>query len=296
MVQEVIHLPKEAPVRPFHVRRVTYELPEVSDPSPTLPGAVAVLAPSRSVSALGEPAELDELAVSAPAQAAEAAQPIPAAEAIPAAPSPGSIAVSRRELRQAEGRTWTSWLGAAASGHAGHSMGRALHAASPLTSRLDETPFILTMHHRGLPGRRAIIDHVVVTPSGIVVIDVTDIGRLTVRVRRTFRDGERREDLVVGLRRQNQLLTGLDARVDGVRAVLQAGGQAGVAVIPVLCMMGTPWLEEAHFTIGATQVLGPRGLAELLAVSGPLDAHRRTSLHRLLDAQLPRVTSEHLTA
>ena len=145
------------------------------------------------------------------------------------------------------------------------------------------------MHQRGLPGRRATIDHIVVGPAGVYVIDTHDVGSLAVRLRRDRgASAEGRKDLVIGRRVENHLLGALDARVEIVRTTLDAAGLPDVPVVPVLCVVeGAATFGQKHLQVAGTHIVGPTGLAQLVCAGGALDGQQRTTLHAMLNAALP---------
>jgi len=93
----------------------------------------------------------------------------------------------------------------------------------------------VVLHDRRIPGRRANIDHVVVAPSGVWVIDAKrytgrittrDVGGWFTRDVRLYVDGRDHTDLVAGMGPQANVIT------------LALGADAvGVDIIPALCFV-----------------------------------------------------------
>jgi hypothetical protein len=128
---------------------------------------------------------------------------------------------------------------------------------------------------------RANIDHIVVSATGVWVVDAKT-HRGTLRVRRSgglF--SPRVEELYIGGRRHTGLVDGLERQLDSVRTVLEESG-VPVPVRGALCFVGTdlPWLDE---TIRGIPLVGPRGLAGLVTAAGSLTPEQRTALVERLE-------------
>lgn len=140
------------------------------------------------------------------------------------------------------------------------------------------------LHDRRIPGTRANIDHIAVTPSGVYVIDAKRYaGRPSLRIEGgIFR--ERTEKLMVGSRDCTKLVDGVLKQVTVVRDVLPAD----VPVVGVLCFVGAdrPLIGGAFSTRGV-RVLRPQKLSGLLAADGPLPTPAVADHHRRLTLELP---------
>ncbi len=89
---------------------------------------------------------------------------------------------------------------------------------------LDAVPSSWALHDRAIPGSRANIDHVLVAPSGVFVIDAKlYAGKLT----------KNRGQLYVGGRAKENLITGLHKQIDLVQAQLREE----ITVSGVLCFV-----------------------------------------------------------
>ncbi|UDY24902.1 nuclease-related domain-containing protein [Nocardioides sp. Kera G14] len=135
------------------------------------------------------------------------------------------------------------------------------------------------LHDRRIPGTKANIDHIAVTPSGIFVIDAKRyVGkRPTLQIEGgLFRP--RVEKLLVGPRDQTKLVDGVQKQVDLVKGILD---DAEVPVVGVLCFIESDWpLIGGAFTIRGVEVLWPKRLYPRLTADGPhrdavADQHRR---------------------
>lgn len=146
---------------------------------------------------------------------------------------------------------------------------------------LDALPDVLVLHDRRMvdaSGRltRANVDHLVVAPSGVWVVDAkTHHGALQVR-----RSGgilsPRHERLFINNRDRTNLLDGLHGQVQTVQQVLDRAGWV-VTARGALCFVGTtlPWLEEQ---IAAVPLVGRRGLKKLLNRPGDLGFEERGAI------------------
>lgn len=129
-------------------------------------------------------------------------------------------------------------------------------------------PAIRILHDRRLPGSRANIDHIAVTPSGVVVVDAK---RYTGRPERRVDGGFLRpgvEKLIVGRRDQTKIVDGILAQVDRVGSTL-----GDVPVRGALCFVDADWpLFGGSFTIRGIDVCWPGRLGRLVTgVVGPID-------------------------
>ncbi len=157
-----------------------------------------------------------------------------------------------------------------------------------VAAALNALPDVLALHDRRMVGARgrptrATIDHLVIAPSGVWVIDAkTHYGPLEVR-----RSGgiltPRVEQLFINNRDRTALVDGLRHQVRTVaRALLEA--DHAVAVRGTLCFLGTPlpWVEEE---IGGIPLVGERDLHELVQQAGNLDGVTRADLAAVIAAR-----------
>ncbi|MDN4173144.1 nuclease-related domain-containing protein [Nocardioides sp. SOB77] len=155
-----------------------------------------------------------------------------------------------------------------------------------LGTRLDElaTDTLRMLHDRRIPGTRANIDHLAVTPTGVYVIDAKRyVGkRPTLRVEGGVLR-PRVEKLVVGTRDQTKLVDGVLKQVELVRSIVAED----VPVLGVLCFVESDWpLIGGAFTTRGVDVLWPKKLYPRLTSSGPHAAHV-VDLHARLACALP---------
>ena len=143
---------------------------------------------------------------------------------------------------------------------------------------------VCLLHDRRIPGTKANIDHIAVTPTGIYVIDAKRYkGRPDLKVEGgIFRP--RVEKLMVGSRDQTKLVDGVLKQVDVVRAIVGDD----IPVIGVLCFVEADWpLIGGAFTTRGVHVLWPKKLYPRLTSEGPHGADV-AALHHSLATALPQ--------
>ncbi len=131
---------------------------------------------------------------------------------------------------------------------------------------------IVVLHDRQLPGSRANIDHIVVAPSGIFVIDAKRYtGKVELRTSGSiFRPGPNL--LYVGGRNQTKLVEAMGRQVDAVAGVLAPVVITLDAPIrPALCFVDAEWgLFDKPMTLQGVRISGPKSLATTIRNPGPL--------------------------
>ena len=149
-------------------------------------------------------------------------------------------------------------------------------------------PELRVLHDRRIPRTRANIDHLVICPSGVFVVDSkryvdrrpglrVEGGILRPRV----------ELLVVGGRDRTKLVDGVDKQVGLVRAVL--ADQPDVLVRGMLCFIDADWpLIGGDFMVRDVGVLWPKKLSRHLTAPGPLAPDRIAELQWQLHEAFPR--------
>lgn len=138
------------------------------------------------------------------------------------------------------------------------------------------------LHDRLKPGSKtANIDHLVVAPNGVWVIDAKAYsGKVEIRNKGTFFRPV--EELWVNGRNQEKLVTGVVNQASAVEKIL-APTHPGIRVRPVLCFIDSDW-EPFSSAIDHKGVVisRPKKLYPLLEKPGPLDAAQIESVHRAL--------------
>jgi hypothetical protein len=137
----------------------------------------------------------------------------------------------------------------------------------------------IAMHGRRLPGSPREIDHLVVGPAGVTVVDSHNYTR-----RRAKLEGH---SLRVGRRDRSHLIRGVVSQAEAVRELLADTPYAEVPVEAALAwrrVSGVPVLR----TEGAPRVVisGTRRIAGEASRPGPLPAGRVRALVSFLDKQL----------
>jgi hypothetical protein len=155
-----------------------------------------------------------------------------------------------------------------------------------LGNRLNEltSETLRVLHDRRIPGSRANIDHLAVTPAGVYVIDAKKYqGRPRLRIEggllRT-----RVERLTVGSRDCTKVVDGVLHQVDVVRSVV---GDA-VPVHGVLCFVDADWpMVGGAFRTRGVEVLWPKKLYQRLTAGGAASTETICDNHRLIGSALP---------
>lgn len=144
---------------------------------------------------------------------------------------------------------------------------------------------VIALNDRRLPGTKANIDHLVVTPWGVCVIDAKRYlnKRPGFNVEGGFFGFGGTTRLTVGGRKRDQLVDGVLWQVERVQSVL-----GGVATVQgILCFVDADWpLIGGDFAVRGVRVVWPRRLEkELLKVAAPtLDVD---AVSRLLASKFP---------
>ena len=141
---------------------------------------------------------------------------------------------------------------------------------------------------RVLPGRGN-IDHIVICPSGVFVIDAKKYQgkRPSLRIEGGWIRA-RTETLIVGSRDGTKLVDGVRKQVNRVRATLEDSGLNEVPVGGMLCFVEADWpLFGGDFTIAGVSVLWPRKAASHIVRAGVIDAETATRVHHVLASSFP---------
>lgn len=136
---------------------------------------------------------------------------------------------------------------------------------------------VLTLHDRRVPGRRANIDHIAVSPAGVFVIDTKNVaGKVTAT----------RNSLRVAGRRRDGMLTGVQGQIAVVRRALGDQPLPAGVVHGVLCFTRAdlPWARHAP---DGVPLLSPRALSRTLLRPGPLSPEQVERLATVLAERLP---------
>jgi hypothetical protein len=140
------------------------------------------------------------------------------------------------------------------------------------------------LHDRRIPGTRANIDHLAVTPTGIYVIDAK---RYRGRPHRQVQGGflrPRVEKLLVGTRDCTRLVDAVIKQLTVVRDHIPDQ----IPVHGVLCFIEADWpLIGGSFTTRTVQALWPKKPYPQLTSSGPIDVETIAAVHHTLATAFP---------
>jgi hypothetical protein len=135
------------------------------------------------------------------------------------------------------------------------------------------------LHDRKLPGSKRNIDHIVVVPAGVFVVDAKNIngvprsadfgGSLTTDVRLCVGDSDR-----------TMLVEGVLTLAAAVREV------AGIDVAPVLCFVGQK--APLRFSVRGAEIVDETSLPGIVRQFGPLTAKTVSEIAGLLASAFRR--------
>jgi hypothetical protein len=152
------------------------------------------------------------------------------------------------------------------------------------------TEGIAVLHDRRIPGSKANIDHIVISPAGVFIVDPKNYRG---RVERRDVGGLLRTDLrlYVGGRDKTKLVEGMGRQVAAVRAVLaQDEKWSDVPVTPVLLFISPEnWslLNFRPLRFGEIYVLWEKALGKLLRAEAKISSDAVPELERMLATALP---------
>lgn len=145
---------------------------------------------------------------------------------------------------------------------------------------------VIFLHDRAVPGSRRNIDHIVVAPSGVYVVDAKRYrGRVEIRdVSGLFSRADLR--LFVGGRDRSKLAHAMDWQVEALRAGM--GGREDVPITPVLCFIDAEWpLLGALDLFEGVRTDGPRSVRKLVTQPGPLTTEEVVEVAIVLSQAFP---------
>ena len=145
---------------------------------------------------------------------------------------------------------------------------------------------LVVLHDRWMPAGRRNLDHLVVAPAGVFVIDVQhDSGRLE---RRNLGNVVRSDlRLYVGGCDRTEILHGVEDQVEVVREALGSTG-FDVPIRGVLCFIDADWgLVASPFKLGNVLVTYPKFLYGLLAKDAEVETKAIQDAAHVLARALP---------
>jgi Nuclease-related domain len=157
-----------------------------------------------------------------------------------------------------------------------------------LADALADVDGIGVLHDRRVPGTRGNIDHVVVAPAGVFVVDAKRYEG-TIRVRDVGGLFKRDERLFVGRRDCSRLAANMTWQVDAVaRALAAAKVEPAPPITPVLCFVHGDWpLLFPPETYQGVRLEGTRSIKKLITRERVLDGAAINRITKLLAVALP---------
>lgn len=144
--------------------------------------------------------------------------------------------------------------------------------AGDVAIELDAIDGVASLHDRTIPGSRAIIDHVVIGPSGVYVVD-TNIahGSVERQENRLFVDDHDRTDLAIAMSHR-------------IAAVSSALSDFRFPISRALCFVGGDWRATTlPFMLRGVWIGSPTQLYRLVSQPGLLQPNEIEDAARLLD-------------
>ena len=147
---------------------------------------------------------------------------------------------------------------------------------------------IAVLHDRRVPDTRGNLDHLVVAPTGVFVVDAKHYsGLIRIRDRGSFLN--RDERLYVGSRDCSQLAENMAWQVKAVSDVISLVPNAeSIPIQAVLCFVDGEWpLIRPPESYKGVRLEGPRSIVKLLAEPGSLDSDQIATIDRTLSIAFP---------
>jgi hypothetical protein len=145
---------------------------------------------------------------------------------------------------------------------------------------------VIVLHDRRIPGSRANIDHVVVGPSGVFVIDTKRYtGRVTSEITGSiWNPGPVR--LYVGRRDCTKLIDGVARQVTAVEQAL-SGESPAMPTTPMLCFVEAErsWFARP-FVIDGVWIGSAEAIGEVVSAPGPFNSEQISHTGRKLAERL----------
>ncbi len=144
------------------------------------------------------------------------------------------------------------------------------------------------LHDRQAPGTRGNIDHIVIAPAGVFVVDAkNNQRRIEIRDRGSFFRTDYR--LIVAGRDYSAMADKMGWQVDAVRSTLEAHGiEAPPPITPVLCFLNVEWpLLGAPESFRGVRIESHRSIKGVMTTSVQLTEPRTDHLVAVLSEALP---------
>jgi hypothetical protein len=157
-----------------------------------------------------------------------------------------------------------------------------------LAAELDKVVGLRMLHDRRVPGTRGNIDHIVIAPAGVFVVDAkNNQGRIEIRDRGSFFRTDYR--LTVAGRDCSAMADKMGWQVDAITTALAARAVDPLPhVSPVLCFLSVEWpLLGAPDSFRGVRIESPRSLKRLLTKSARLTEPEVDHLLVVLSEAIP---------
>jgi hypothetical protein len=146
---------------------------------------------------------------------------------------------------------------------------------------------VIILNSRRVPKTRGDIDHLIVAPSGVWIVDAKNYsGKLEVRDVGNWRTVDRR--LYVAGRDRTKIVDGLAWQAAAVRDVLGPMGFGQAPLHSTLLFTDSDWgLFAKPIELRGVRIVWAKKLCELIAAPGPVDRGAMTAIASQLSARLP---------
>jgi len=157
-----------------------------------------------------------------------------------------------------------------------------------LAAALSDVPHVRALHDRSVPGTRGNIDHIVIGPGGVFVVDAKRYQGL-IRIRDIGGFFKRADRLYVGHRDCSRLATNMAWQVEAISRALSAGHvDPAPPVTPVLCFVEGEWpLISPPTLFEGVRIEGTRSIKKLVTTPQLLEPAMIERLVAILAAHLP---------
>jgi len=148
---------------------------------------------------------------------------------------------------------------------------------------------LAVLHDRRVPNTRGNIDHIVIAPAGVFVVDAKRYEGL-IRIRDRGGLFRRDDRLYVGSRDCSHLASNMAWQIVAVRQALIAANQelSAVPVTPVLCFVDGEWpIIMPPESFKGVRLEGKRSIKKLVGSAAILDDDQIDRISRILGAALP---------
>ena len=148
---------------------------------------------------------------------------------------------------------------------------------------------LVVLHDRRAPGTKGNIDHIVIGPAGVFVVDAKHYQGL-IRIRERGGLFKRDERLYVGSRDCSELAENMSWQIAAVRDALKAAGVdlQTIPIEPVLCFVDGEWpLLRPPESYKGVRLEGKRSIQTLVHKRQALGAHNIETISRILAGAFP---------